>query len=218
MTMALILGVPRRMAEGSSLLANGEWRGWSPTNLLGSRIAGKKLGILGMGRIGFAVATRAQSFGLKIHYHNRRRLHFDNEKRVNAKYWDNLDEMLRNIDILTIHVPHTPSTFHLMNARRLNLLGSSAYIINTASGEIIDESAVTRLLRTNQLGGAGLDVYKNPNDINPRLKDLKNVLLLPHMGSATHESRVEMGEKVIINIKAFQDGHRPPDQVLPSML
>ncbi|MEE2773790.1 MAG: D-glycerate dehydrogenase [Pseudomonadota bacterium] len=218
MTMALILGVPRRMAKGSSLIAQGEWHGWSPTNLLGTRISGKRLGILGMGRIGLAVAKRAQSFGLEIHYHNRRRLHIDNEKIVNAKFWDNLDEMLRTIDILTIHVPHTPSTFHLMNARRLNLLGKSAFIINTARGEIIDENALTRLLRSNQIGGAGLDVYKDPKNINPRLKALDNVLLLPHMGSATHESRLEMGEKVIINIKTFQDGHRPPDQVLPSML
>ena len=218
MTMALILGVPRKIFEGSQIIRSGEWKGWAPTALLGNRIAGKRLGILGMGRIGQAVAERASSFGLIINYHNRQRLHKINENRLKAKYWYNLDDMLRNIDILTIHVPHTPATFHLINARRLKLLDQNAYIINTARGEIIDESALTRMLRANELAGAGLDVYTNSKNINPRLRDLKNVMLLPHMGSATHESRAEMGEKVIINIKTFEDGHRPPDQVLPSML
>lgn len=218
MTLALILSVPRKIYEGSIILRSGEWNGWAPTALLGNRIAGKKLGILGMGRIGQAVAERAASFGLEIHYHNRNQLHKENETRLKSKYWRNLDDMLRQIDILTIHVPHTPSTFHLINERRLQLLSENAYIINTARGEIIDENALTRMLRSNRLAGAGLDVYENSKNINPRLRSLSNVLLLPHMGSATEESRLEMGEKVILNIKTFQDGHRPPDQVLPNML
>ena len=218
MTLALILGVPRKLYEGSQILRSGEWGGWAPTALLGSRIAGKKLGILGMGRIGQAVAERATCFGLEIHYHNRKQLHKESESRLKTKYWKNLDDMLRQIDILTIHVPHTPSTFHLINERRLQLLSKSAYIINTARGEIIDENALTRMLRTNKLAGAGLDVYENSKNINPRLRSLSNVLLLPHMGSATQESRLEMGEKVILNIKTFLDGHRPPDRVLPNML
>ena len=218
MTLALILSVPRKIYEGSLLLRSGEWNGWAPTALLGNRIEGKKLGILGMGRIGQAVAERAVGFGLEIHYHNRNQLHKENETRLKSKYWRNLDEMLRKIDILTIHVPHTPSTFHLINERRLQLLSKNAYIINTARGEIIDENALTRMLRTNKLAGAGLDVYENSKNINPRLRSLSNVLLLPHMGSATQESRLEMGEKVILNIKTFQDGHPPPDQILPNML
>jgi lactate dehydrogenase-like 2-hydroxyacid dehydrogenase len=218
MTMALILGVPRKIYEGSEIIRSGEWTGWVPTALLGNRIAGKRLGILGMGRIGQAVAERALNFGLILNYHNRQQLHRESELHFKAKFWHSLDDMLRNIDILTIHVPHTPATFHLINARRLKLLHEDAYIINTARGEIIDEAALTRMLRASELAGAGLDVYTNSKNINPRLRDLKNVMLLPHMGSATHESRAEMGEKVIINIKAFEDGHRPPDQVLPNML
>ncbi len=218
MTLALILGVPRKIYEGSQILRSGEWSGWAPTALLGSRIAGKKLGILGMGRIGQAVAERAISFGLKIHYHNRKQLHKERETELKAKYWENFDDMLREIDILTIHVPHTPSTFHLINERRLKLLKKTSYIINTARGEILDENALTRMLRSKALAGAGLDVYENSRNINPRLRSLSNVLLLPHMGSATQESRLETGEKVILNIQTFQDGHCPPDQVLPSML
>ena len=217
LTMALILGVNRKIFQGSNLLASGNWTGWSPTSLLGKRIAGQNLGILGMGRIGQAVAKRAYSFGLQLHYHNRRRLHSETESHLKTKYWKNLDDMLRAIDILTIHVPHTPSTFHLINARRLKLLKKSSFVINTARGEIIDEDALTRMLRSNELMGAGLDVYENSMSINPRLKALKNVMLLPHMASATNESRIEMGEKVIINIKAFHDGHHPPNQVLPDM-
>lgn len=218
MTMALILGVPRKIYEGSQIIRSGEWTGWAPTALLGNRIAGKRLGILGMGRIGQAVAERASSFGLILHYHTRTQLHRESEERLKAKFWNNLDDMLRHIDILSIHVPHTPATFHLINARRLKLLHKNAFIINTARGEIIDENALTRMLRASELAGAGLDVYTNSKNINPRLRDLNNVMLLPHMGSATHESRLEMGEKVIINIKTFEDGHRPPDQVLPNML
>jgi glyoxylate reductase len=218
MAMALILAVPRRLPEGAALVRSGEWTGWSPTALMGHRIAGKKLGILGLGRIGRAVARRARTFGLEIHYHNRRRVHPDIEAELGATWWESLDQMLARIDILSINVPHTPSTFHLMNARRLKLMKPTAYIVNTARGEVIDENALTRMLRAGEIAGAGLDVYEHGADINPRLRDLPNVMLLPHMGSATIEGRLEMGEKVIINIKTFADGHRPPDQVVPAML
>jgi glyoxylate reductase len=218
MAMALILAVPRRLPEGWMLLQRGEWQGWSPTALMGHRIAGKRLGILGLGRIGRAIARRAKTFGLEIHYHNRRRVHPDIEAELGATWWESLDQMLARIDILSVNVPHTPSTFHLMNARRLKLMKPEAYIVNTARGEVIDENALTRMLRAGELAGAGLDVYEHGHDINPRLRDLPSVMLLPHMGSATIEGRLEMGEKVIINIKTFADGHRPPDQIVPAML
>ncbi len=218
MAMALILAVPRRLPEGWILMQRGEWQGWSPTALMGHRIAGKKLGILGLGRIGRAIARRAAAFGIEVHYHNRRRVHPDIEAELKATWWESLDQMLARIDILSVNVPHTPSTFHLMNARRLKLMKRDAYIVNTARGEVIDENALTRMLRAGELGGAGLDVFEHGHDVNPRLRDLPNVMLLPHMGSATIEGRLEMGEKVIINIKTFADGHRPPDQVVPSML
>ncbi len=218
MAMALILAVPRRLPEGAVMMQRGEWDGWSPTALMGHRIAGKSLGILGLGRIGRAVARRAKTFGLVIHYHNRRRLHPDIEAELGATWWESLDQMLARIDILSVNVPHTPSTFHILNARRLKLMKPTSFIVNTARGEVIDENALTRMLRAGELGGAGLDVYEHGHDVNPRLRDLPNVLLLPHMGSATVEGRLEMGEKVIINIKTFADGHRPPDQVVPSML
>jgi glyoxylate reductase len=218
MAMALILAVPRRLPEGAVMMQKGDWAGWSPTALMGHRIRGKNLGILGLGRIGRAVARRARTFGLHIHYHNRRRLHPDIEAELGATWWESLDQMLARIDILSVNVPHTPSTFHILNARRLKLMKPTAYIVNTARGEVIDENALTRMLRAGELAGAGLDVYEHGHDINPRLRDLPNVMLLPHMGSATIEGRLEMGEKVIINIKTFADGHRPPDQVVPAML
>ena len=218
MAMALILAVPRRVPEGAVLMQQGEWQGWSPTALMGHRIAGKRLGILGLGRIGRAIARRAKTFGLEIHYHNRRRLHPEIEAELGATWWESLDQMLARVDILSVNVPHTPSTFHILNARRLKLMKPTAYIVNTARGEVIDENALTRMLRAGEIAGAGLDVYEHGHDINPRLRDLPNVLLLPHMSSATFEGRLEMGEKVIINIKTFADGHRPPDQVVPAML
>ncbi len=218
MAMTLILAVPRRLPEGAQIMQSGDWGGWSPTALLGHRIAGKRLGILGLGRIGRGVAARARAFGLEVHYHARRRVHPEIEAELGATFWESLDQMLTRIDILSINVPHTPSTFHLMNARRLKLMKPTAYVVNTARGEVIDENALTRMLRAGELAGAGLDVYEHGHDINPRLRDLPNVLLLPHMGSATFEGRLEMGEKVIINVKTFADGHRPPDQVVPAML
>jgi len=218
MTMALILAVTRRIPEGLAVMQKGDWQGWAPTALLGGRVGGRRLGILGMGRIGQAVARRASAFGMQIHYHNRKRLRPEIEEAFEATYWDSLDQMVARMDVISINCPSTPSTFHLMNARRLKLLKPSAVIVNTSRGEVIDENALTRMLRAGEIAGAGLDVYEHGTDINPRLRELKNVVLLPHMGSATLEGRIEMGEKVIINIKTFEDGHRPPDQVVPSML
>jgi len=218
MTLALILSVTRRIPEGLALMQSGDWQGWSPTALMGGRLGGRRLGILGMGRIGQAVARRAAAFGMQVHYHNRKRLHADIESELDATYWESLDQMVSRMDIISINCPHTPSTFHLMNARRLKLMKKNAVIVNTSRGEVIDENALTRMLRAGEIAGAGLDVFEHGTEINPRLRALKNVVLLPHMGSATEEGRAEMGEKVIINIKTFADGHRPPDQVVPGML
>ncbi|HKL56094.1 MAG: 2-hydroxyacid dehydrogenase [Roseovarius sp.] len=218
MAMALILGVARRIPEGLALMQSGGWEGWSPSALLGGRLSGRRLGILGMGRIGQAVARRAAAFNMQVHYHNRRRLRPEIEEALGATYWESLDQMVARMDVLSINCPHTPSTFHLMNARRLKLMKPEAVIVNTSRGEVIDENALTRMLRAGEIAGAGLDVYEHGAEVNPRLRELKNVVLLPHMGSATVEGRIEMGEKVIVNIKTFQDGHRPPDQVVPAML
>ncbi|MRU16381.1 D-glycerate dehydrogenase [Roseovarius sp. A21] len=218
MAMGLILAVTRRLPEGLAVMQSGNWQGWAPTRLLGGRIAGRRLGILGLGRIGQAVARRAAAFGMEIHYHNRRRLRSEIEDELAATYWESLDQMVARMDVISINCPHTPSTFHLMNARRLKLMKPDAVIVNTSRGEVIDENALTRMLRAGEIAGAGLDVYENGAEVNPRLRDLENVVLLPHMGSATVEGRLEMGEKVILNIKTFDDGHRPPDQVVPAML
>jgi len=218
MTMGLILAVTRRMPEGMAVMQSGDWNGWAPTALMGGRVGGRRLGILGMGRIGQAVARRARAFGMQVHYHNRKRLREEVERELEATYWDSLDQMVSRMDVISINCPHTPSTFHLMNARRLGLMKPDAVIVNTSRGEVIDENALTRMLRAGEIKGAGLDVYEHGREINPRLRELKNVVLLPHMGSATLEGRIEMGEKVLINIKTFDDGHRPPDQVVPSLL
>ncbi|MDI4664145.1 D-glycerate dehydrogenase [Xanthobacter autotrophicus] len=223
MTMALILAVPRRLAEGAQVMISDkeEWPGWSPTWMLGRRIWGKRLGIIGMGRIGQAVARRAKAFGLQIHYHNRRRLPTGIEEMLDATYWDSLDQMLARMDIVSVNCPHTPATYHLLSARRLKLLKPEAYVVNTARGEVIDENALTRQLEAGELAGAGLDVFEHEPAVNPKLIRLARhgkVVLLPHLGSATLEGRVDMGEKVIVNIKTFMDGHRPPDRVLPAML
>ena len=218
MTMALILAVPRRITEGERVLREGAWHGWSPTWMLGHRIWGKRLGIIGMGRIGQAVARRARAFGLSIHYHNRKRLPAEVEQEHEATYWESLDQMLARMDIISVNCPHTPATYHLLSARRLELLQKHAYIVNTARGEVVDENALTRLLRKGQIAGAGLDVFEHEPAVNPKLLELPNTVLLPHMGSATIEGRIDMGEKVIINIKTFVDGHTPPDRVHLGML
>jgi len=222
MTMALILAVPRRLVEGASVLTGEkDWTGWTPTWMLGHRIWGKRLGIIGMGRIGQAVARRARAFGLQIHYHNRRRVAPKIEEELDATYWESLDQMLARMDIVSVNCPHTPATYHLLSARRLKLLRPQAYIVNTARGEVIDENAMARLIDAGDIAGAGLDVFEHEPEVNPKLVKLARggkVVLLPHLGSATLEGRVDMGEKVIINIRTFMDGHRPPDRVLPSML
>ncbi len=218
MTMALLLSVPRRLAEGERVMRSGRWSGWSPTSMLGHRIWGKRLGIIGMGRIGQAVARRARGFGLSVHYHNRRRVHEDVENELEATYWESLDQMLSRMDFISVNCPHTPATYHLLSARRLKLLQPHAVVVNTSRGEVIDENALTRMLSAGELAGAGLDVFEHEPAVNPKLLRLDNVVLLPHMGSATIEGRLDMGEKVIINIKTFADGHTPPDRVVEALL
>jgi glyoxylate reductase len=219
MTMALMLAVPRRLAEGANVLrGDGKWAGWSPTWMLGRRIWGKRLGIVGMGRIGTAVARRAKAFGLSIHYHNRHRVLQKVEDELEATYWDSLDQMLARMDIISVNCPSTPATFHLLSARRLALMQPSSYIVNTARGELVDEDALIKMLQDGKLAGAALDVFEHEPAVNPKLLKLAakgKVVLLPHMGSATIEGRIDMGEKVIINIRTLFDGHRPPDRVLP---
>ncbi|MEQ3651502.1 D-glycerate dehydrogenase [Hyphomonas sp.] len=216
--MALILSVPRRLFEGAQIMNTGGFDGWTPTWMMGRRLAGKRLGIIGMGRIGQAVARRAKAFGLQIHYHNRKPVSPRIEELLEATYWDSLDQMLSRMDIVSVNCPHTPATFHLMNARRLDLMKPESYIVNTARGEVIDEAALARALKAGKIAGAGLDVFEREPTVNEELFGLPNVVLLPHMGSATIEGRTEMGEKVIINIKTFADGHRPPDRVIPAIL
>jgi glyoxylate reductase len=218
MTMALILAVPRRLTEGERVLRNGRWKGWSPTWMLGHRVSGKRLGIVGMGRIGQAVARRARAFSMSIHYHNRRRVHPGIETELEATYHESLDQMLARMDIITVHCPHTPATYHLLSARRLKLIPPHAYIVNTARGEIIDETTLVRMLRAKEIAGAALDVFENEPAVNPKLLALDNVVLLPHMGSSTIEGRIGMGECVLINIRSFMDGHTPPNRLLPEDL
>jgi glyoxylate reductase len=221
MTMALILAVARRIVEGAEVIPEGNWTGWSPTWMLGARITGKRLGIVGMGRIGQALAYRARAFGLQIHYHNRRHVAASIEEELEATYWDSLDQMLARMDIVSVNCPRTPATFHLLSARRLQHLRPQAIIVNTARGEIIDETALIEMLEAGELAGAGLDVFEHEPAVSERLIKLAKagkVTILPHMGSATREGRIDMGEKVIINVKMFMDGHRPPDRVLPSAI
>ena len=218
--MALILAVARRVVEGARVIPDGNWDGWSPTWMLGRRIAGKRLGIVGMGRIGQALARRARAFGLSIHYHNRRRVDTATESELEATWWESLDQMLARMDIVSVNCPHTPATYHLLSARRLRLLRPDAIVINTARGEIIDEAALTKMLEANEISGAGLDVFEHAPAVRPKLVRLARagkVTLLPHMGSATIEGRVSTGERVIINVKMLLDGHRPPDRVLPGI-
>jgi len=218
MTMALILAVSRRLIEGARVIGEDNvWQGWSPTWMLGRRIYGKRLGIIGMGRIGQAVAKRAKAFGLQIHYHNRKPVHASVEEALEATYWESLDQMLIRMDIVSVNCPHTPATYHLLSARRLKLLKPTAYIVNTARGEVIDENELARMIEAGSIAGAGLDVFEHEPAINPKLLASDRVVALPHMSSATIEGRIEMGEKVIINVKAFLDGHAPPDKVHPAM-
>ncbi len=221
MTMALILAVSRRIAEGARVIPEGHFHGWSPTWMLGHRITGKRIGIVGMGRIGQALARRAKAFGLQVHYHNRRPVAPAIEQELEATYWDSLDQMLTRMDIVSVNCPHTPATYHLLSGRRLKLLKRDAILVNTARGEIIDETALIKMLEAGELAGAGLDVFEHEPAVSPRMLKLAKqhkIVVLPHMGSATVEGRVEMGEKVIINIRTFMDGHRPQDRVIASMV
>jgi lactate dehydrogenase-like 2-hydroxyacid dehydrogenase len=218
LTMALIMAVARRIVEGANVAQAGGYTGWTPTWMMGHRITGKRLGIIGMGRIGQAVARRARAFGLQIHYHNRKPVSSRIADELGATYWDSLDQMLARMDIISVHSPHTPATYHLLSARRLRLLQPHAILINTARGEIIDENALAELLKSGAIAGAGLDVFEFEPRINPKLLNLPNAVLLPHLGSATLEGRIDMGEKVIINIRTWMDGHKPPDRVIPSMM
>ncbi|MCA8907154.1 MAG: D-glycerate dehydrogenase [Rhodospirillaceae bacterium] len=214
MTMALILATARRLTEGVDLVRKGEWTGWSPTGMLGARLSGKRLGIVGMGRIGSAVARRARGFNLSIHYHNRRRVHQELEEELEATYWDSLDQMLARMDIVSVNCPHTPATYHLLSARRLDLMRREALLVNTSRGEVVDEAHLVKMLQRGDIAGVGLDVYEHEPAVNPRLLRHPHAVLLPHMGSATLEGRMDMGEKVIINIRVYFDGHSPPDRVL----
>ena len=216
--MALMLAVPRRIAEGDKVARSGDWNGWAPTGMLGHRINGKRLGIVGMGRIGTAVARRARGFGLSIHYHNRKPVHPETEAELEATYWESLDQMLGRVDIVSVNCPHTPATNRLLTRELLSMMQPSAYLVNTSRGEVIDEVALADLLASRQIAGAGLDVYENEPDITAPLIGLPNVVLLPHIGSATIEGRLEMGDKVIINIQTFWDGHTPRDRVIEAML
>lgn len=218
MVMALILFVPRRLAEGEKVIRDGSWGGWAPTGMLGHRITGKRLGIIGMGRIGQAVAARARGFGLTVHYHNRQRLPEAVERGLEATWWPTLDAMLARVDIVSINCPHTAETHHLIDAARLRLMQPHTYLINAARGEIVDEAALAAALEAGTIAGAGLDVFEQEPAVHPALLGLPNVVLLPHMGSATFEGRAAMGDKVIANIQVWKDGHRPPDQVLEGWL
>ncbi len=213
MAMALILAVPRRLVEGVTALRDGKFEGWSPTWMLGRRVRGKKLGIIGLGRVGEAIARRARAFGLSVHYHNRKPINPHIEDELEATYWDSLDQMLAHVDIVSVNCPHTPATFHLLSRRRLELMQPHAYLVNISRGEIVDEAALADMIEAGRIAGAGLDVYERGGP-NEKLLGLSNVVLLPHMASATVESRIEMGERVIINIKMFADGHKPPDRVI----
>jgi glyoxylate reductase len=218
LTMGLIMAVSRRVVEGAEVVQAGGYHGWSPTWMLGRRIGGKRLGIIGMGRIGQALARRARAFGLSIHYHNRKPVSPRIAEELEATYWESLDQMLARMDIISVNCPHTPGTYHLLSARRLKLIRPHAVVVNTARGEIIDEASLAAMLQAGELAGAGLDVFEHEPAINPKLLKLPNVVLLPHMSSATIEGRVDMGEKVIVNIRTWMDGHKPPDRVIPSML
>ena len=218
LTMALIMAVSRRIVEGANVVQAGEFTGWTPTWMMGRRVNGKRLGIIGMGRIGQAVARRAKAFGMQIHYHNRKPVSHVISEELEATYWESLDQMLARMDIISVNCPHTPATYHLLSARRLKLLQPHAVVVNTARGGIIDEGALADLLAAGAIAGAGLDVFEFEPAINPKLLTQPNAVLLPHLGSATVEARIDMGEKVIINLKTWMDGHRPPDRVIPSML
>lgn len=214
LTMALILNVPRRLGEGHRLMRSGEWQGWTPTGMLGHRIGGKTLGIIGFGRIGEAVAVRARAFGMNILYNKRHRLPASVEEELDIAFEPDLDRLVARADIVTLHCPLTAETNRIMNRQRIGLMKRDGYLINSSRGELVDDDALIEALQRGRIAGAGLDVYNHEPAIDPRFLSIPNAVLLPHLGSATYEGREASGEKVIANIRIFSDGHRPPDQVL----
>ncbi len=217
LAMGLILAVSRRLVEGAGVVQKGEFSGWTPTWMCGRKLWGKRLGIVGMGRIGQALARRARAFGLQVHYHNRKPVSPRIEEELGATYWDDLDQMLARMDVISLNCPATRDTHHLLSAERLARLQPHAILINTARGELIDEAALADAVARRALSGVGLDVYENEPAIHPGLIGLPNVVLLPHLGSATLEARQDMGDRVILNVMTFQNAHRPPDRVIPAM-
>lgn len=218
LAMSLILAVSRRIVEGAQVVAEGRFEGWTPTWMCGRKLWGKRLGIVGMGRIGQALARRARAFGLQVHYHNRKPVSPRIEEELGATYWDDLDQMLARMDIVSLNCPATRDTHHLLSAERLSRLQPHAILVNTARGELIDEAALSDAVARRMLSGVGLDVFENEPAIHPGLRGRPNVVLLPHLGSATLEARQDMGDRVILNVMAHQNGHRPPDRVIPAML
>jgi glyoxylate reductase len=216
--MSLILSVSRRIVEGANVVTNGEFVGWTPTWMCGRKLYGKRLGIVGMGRIGQALARRAKAFGMQVHYHNRKPVPDMVAEELGATWWEDLDQMLARMDVISLNCPATKDTHHLMSATRLAKLQPHAFLINTARGELIDEAALAEAIKTRALAGAGLDVFENEPKVHEGLLGHANVVLLPHLGSATIEARQDMGDRVIANIMTFQNGHRPPDRVIPAML
>ena len=218
LTLALIIGVPRRLREGTSLIRRGEWTGWAPSALLGRKLSGKVLGIIGMGRIGQAVAFRARAFGLDIRYHNRRRLPEAVEAMFGASWVENLDDLLAQSDIVTLHCPANSATKGMLDERRIGAMKQGAVLVNTARADLVDYDAMIAALESGHLGGAGLDVFPDEPRVDERIVALPNVIAQPHIGSATIEGREQAGEKVIANIRFWADGHRPPDQVLEGLV
>ncbi len=213
LVLTMILMICRKVRNAQQKLTNEKWTGWGPSETIGERISGKKIGIIGMGRIGLAVAKRCFSLGIEISYHNRKKLKSNIEKKCNAKYWNNLDEMLAYVDIVSIHCPYTPETFHLLSKKRLKLLKKKAIVVNTSRGEIIDENELANLLLKKKIGGVGLDVFEHEPQVTPNLLEADNAVLLPHISSATTECRVSMGIRVFKNIDSFQKGMSPPDLI-----
>lgn len=218
LAMSLILAVSRRVVEGAAVMAAGGYAGWTPTWMCGRRVRGKRLGIVGMGRIGQALARRARAFGMQVHYHNRKPVPDLVAEELEATWWDDLDQMLARMDMISLNCPATPETHHILSAERLARLQPHVILVNTARGELIDEAALADALAQNRLAGAGLDVFEHEPAVHPGLLNRPNVVLLPHLGSATIETRQDMGDRVIANIMTFQNGHRPPDRVIPAML
>lgn len=210
--MLVMLGAARRAYEGQQLIRTRTWHEWSPTYQLGIQVTGKRLGIVGMGRVGQVVAQRARGFDMTIHYHNRRRLAPELEQ--GALFHGSVEDLLPHCDFVSIHCPATPETRGLFNAERIALLPDGAVLVNTARGAIVDDEALITALRSGKLFAAGLDVYNNEPNIDPRYRELPNTFLLPHIGSATRETRDAMGFRALDNLDAIVAGHEPRDRLV----